>query len=55
MITKTIANRLKPLLPSLVSKEQSGYVEGRKILDEIILSNEIIHSLNITQVLWNAH
>eukprot|EP00253_Pinus_taeda_P026720 PITA_26720 len=45
VISKVVANRLKPLLPMLVSPEQSGYVEGRQILDGIILSHEIIHSL----------
>eukprot|EP00253_Pinus_taeda_P028735 PITA_28735 len=45
VISKVAANRLKPLLPMLVSPEQSGYVEGRQIMDGIILSNEIIHSL----------
>lgn len=44
-ISKVIANRLKPLLPLLISPEQSGYVEGRQIMDGIILSHEIIHSL----------
>jgi len=29
IISKVIANRLKPLLPTLVSKAQTGYVEGR--------------------------
>lgn len=45
VISKVIANRLKPLLPLLISPEQAGYVEGRKILDGIILTHEIIHSL----------
>jgi len=45
VISKVIANRLKPLLPMLISPEQSGYVEGRQILDGIILTHEIIHSL----------
>lgn len=45
MISKVIANRMKPLLPMLISPEQSGYVEGRQILDGIILMHEIIHSL----------
>lgn len=45
IISKVIASRLKPLLPLLISPEQSGYVEGRKIIYGIILTHEIIHSL----------
>ena len=45
IITKVIANRLKSLLPLLISPEQSRYVEGRQILDGILLTHEIIHSL----------
>jgi len=45
IISKVIANRLKPLLPTLVSKEQTGYVEGRQILNNIIEAHEVVHSL----------
>ena len=45
IITKVIANRLRPLLPILISPEQAGFVEGRQILDGIILVHEVIHSL----------
>jgi hypothetical protein len=48
LLTKVIAQRLKPLLPFIISPKQSGYVEGRKILDSIILSHEVIHSLQST-------
>jgi hypothetical protein len=34
LLTKVIARCLKPLLPFIISPEQSGYVEGRKILDK---------------------
>lgn len=47
LISKVLANRLKPLLPLLISPEQTGYVEGRQIMDGIILSNEVIHSLKL--------
>ena len=50
IITKVMANRLKPLLPGLVSQEQFGFVEGRKILDGIILTQEMIHSLKQTKI-----
>eukprot|EP00253_Pinus_taeda_P024711 PITA_24711 len=46
IISKVVANRLKPLLPTLVSGEQSGYVEGRQILDNIIQAQEVVHSLS---------
>ena len=45
IISKVIVNRLKPLLPSLISEEQTGYVEGRQILNNIIQAHEVIHSL----------
>lgn len=40
-----MANCLKPILLELVSPEQYGLVEGRKILDGIILTQEMINSL----------
>lgn len=45
IISKIIASRLKLLLPLIISLEQYRYVEGRKIMDKIILTHEIIHSL----------
>jgi len=45
VISKVIAYCLKPLLPLLISPDKSGYVEGRQIIDGIILTHEIIHSL----------
>eukprot|EP00253_Pinus_taeda_P010079 PITA_10079 len=46
IISKVIANRLKSILPGIISEEQSGYVEGRQILDNILLAQEMIHSLH---------
>ena len=45
IVSKVIANQLKPLLPSLISEEQIGYVEGRQILSNIIQAHEVVHSL----------
>jgi hypothetical protein len=49
LLTKIIATRLKPILPFIISLEQSGYVEGRTILDSVILAHEVIHSLHSTK------
>jgi hypothetical protein len=49
IITKVIANRLKPILTHVISKEQAGYVEGRQIMDNVILAHEVIHSLKTSK------
>jgi len=45
IISKIIANRLKPLIPTLVFMEKTGYVEGKRILNNIIEAQEVVHSL----------
>jgi len=47
IISKVIENILKPLLPSLISQEQVGFVEGRQIMDNIIQAHDIIHTLKL--------
>jgi hypothetical protein len=49
LLTKVIARRLKPILPTIISLEQSGYVEGRQIMYSVILAHEVIHSLQKTK------
>ena len=51
IISKVVVNRLKPLLPLLISSKQSGCVEGRQILDGIILAHEVVHSLKTSKIL----
>jgi hypothetical protein len=38
---------LKPLLPTLVSQEQEGFMEGRQIMDNIIHAHELIYTLKL--------
>ena len=44
ILTKIIATRLKPLLPSLISENQGGFLPNRHITDSILLVQEAIHS-----------
>ena len=49
ILSTIMVNRLKPLLPSLISPEQTGVVTGRQILDGIVTAQEAIHSLKSTK------
>jgi hypothetical protein len=49
LLTKVIAKCLKIIIPFIISQEQSGYMEGRQIMDNIILAHEVIHSLQSTK------
>lgn len=44
MFTKVLSNHLKALLPSLILKEQSAFVQGREISDNILLAQELVGS-----------
>ncbi len=41
ILTKILANRLKNVLPSIINTDQSGYLEGRFIGQNIRLQEEI--------------
>ena len=43
IISKVIANRLKPLLNSIVSKAQSAFIADRLITDNILIAFESLH------------
>jgi hypothetical protein len=46
IITKIIADRLAQVLPSLISKEQRGFVNGRQLKDCVCLTSEAINLLH---------
>jgi len=45
VITKCIVNKLKRVLPVLISPYQSSFVPGRRITDNVIVMQEILHSM----------
>ena len=45
LVSKVIANRLKPFLEKGLSAEQLGFLKGRRIQDAIATAHECIHSI----------
>ncbi|KAJ9535903.1 hypothetical protein OSB04_un000944 [Centaurea solstitialis] len=45
IIAKVLANRLKTLLPGIVSENQSAFVPGRNISDNVLVAFKVIHHM----------
>lgn len=49
IITKVRISRIKPILPCLISNTQSSFVPGRQITDNIVIVQEVIHTMHRKQ------
>lgn len=49
VITKVLANRIQDTLPILISQHQTSFIQGRHIIENTIIAQEVVHSMRFKQ------
>lgn len=47
LLTKLIVNWLKPVMSQFVAKNQTSFIGGHHIIDNVVIAQEVMHSMRI--------
>lgn len=51
IVSKMMVNRQKPLLQNLTTPNHAAFIPGRNIMDNVIVCQEMVHSLEYTKAM----
>ena len=46
LVTKIVVNRMRPLIPSWISRNQNGFIQGRGTDVNLVVASEILHAMH---------
>lgn len=46
ILAKVLANRFRGVLDSVISNDQSAFIPGRSIIDNVLIAFESVHAMN---------
>lgn len=47
VLTKVLVNQLKAVMPKLITENQTSFVGGRHIMNNVVIAQEAIHSMRV--------
>ncbi|KHN42567.1 hypothetical protein glysoja_049527, partial [Glycine soja] len=49
ILAKTLANRLKLVLPDIIDERQFAFIQGRHLLHSVLIANEVVEEAKSSQ------